>query len=89
MANNTDYGTDTAVTVFADDSIKELLKSGKIEDAQKLVQEGHATLPANASCLSWSKGQIVGKYEIIRKSVKAAWALFILPGTRSLTLYGR
>ena len=78
MANNTDYGTDTAVTVFADDSIKELLKSGKIEDAQKLVQEGHATLPANASCLSWSKGQIVGKYEIIRKIGKGGMGVIYL-----------
>ena len=47
----TDAGNevDTAVTVFADDSIKELLKSGKIEDVQKIVQEGKSSLPVTAS----------------------------------------
>ena len=64
MTNNTGNETDTAITVFADDSIKELLKSGKIEDIQKIVQEEEPSLSVNASCFSWQAGQIVGKYEI-------------------------
>ena len=49
MTTNAGNEVDTAVTVFADDSIKELLKSGKIEDVQKIVQEGQSSLPVTAS----------------------------------------
>lgn len=49
MTTNASNEVDTAVTVFADDSIKELLKSGKIEDIQKIVQEGKSSLPVTAS----------------------------------------
>ena len=35
-------------------------------------------MPANASCLSWSKGQIVGKYEIIRKIGKGGMGVIYL-----------
>ena len=78
MITHSDNETDTAVTVFADDSIKELLKSGKIEDVQKIVQEGQSSLPVTASCFSWSKGQIVGKYEIIRKIGKGGMGVIYL-----------
>ena len=49
MITHSDNETDTAVTVFADDSIKELIKSGKIEDVQKIVQEGQSSHPVTAS----------------------------------------
>lgn len=78
MTTNAGNEVDTAVTVFADDSIKELLKSGKIEDVQKIVQEGQSSLPATASCFSWSKGQIVRKYEIIRKIGKGGMGVIYL-----------
>lgn len=78
MTTNAGNEVDTAVTVFADDSIKELLKSGKIEDIQKIVQEGQSSLPVTASCFSWSKGQIVGKYEIIRKIGKGGMGVIYL-----------
>ena len=78
MITHSDNETDTAVTVFADDSIKELLKSGKIEDVQKIVQDGQSSLPVTASCFSWRKGQIVGKYEIIRKIGKGGMGVIYL-----------
>ena len=78
MTTNAGNEVDTAVTVFADDSIKELLKSGKIEDIQKIVQEGQSSLSVTASCFSWSKGQIVGKYEIIRKIGKGGMGVIYL-----------
>ena len=49
MTTNAGNEVDTAVTVFADDSIKELLKSGKIEDVQKIVQEGQSSHPVTAA----------------------------------------
>ncbi|MBQ9754249.1 MAG: protein kinase [Lentisphaeria bacterium] len=78
MTNNTGNETDTAITVFADDSIKELLKSGKIEDIQKIVQEEEPSLSVNASCFSWQAGQIVGKYEIIRRIGKGGMGVIYL-----------
>ncbi len=78
MTTNTDNNIDTAVTVFADDNIKELLKSGNIEDVQKIVQEGKSAHPATVSCFSWSKGQIVGKYEIIKKIGKGGMGVIYL-----------
>ena len=53
MINNSANEPDTAVTVFADDGIKELLKSGKMEDIQKIVQEGYSSAPVSSSCFSW------------------------------------
>ena len=78
MTTHFDNETETAVTVFADDSIKDLLKSGKLEDVQKIVQEGQSTLPVTASSFSWSKGQIVGKYEIIKKIGKGGMGVIYL-----------
>ena len=78
MINNLDNESDTAVTVLADDSIKDLLKSGKVEDIQKIVQEDESSLPVSASCFSWSKGQIVGKYEIIKKIGKGGMGVIYL-----------
>ena len=49
MTTNAGNEVDTAVTVFADDRIKELLKSGKVEDVQKIVQEGQSSHPVTAS----------------------------------------
>ncbi len=78
MTNNIDNEKETAVTVFADDSIKELLKSGKLEDVQKFVQGEQSSHPVNNSCFAWSKGQIVGKYEIIRKIGKGGMGVIYL-----------
>ena len=78
MINNSANEPDTAVTVFADDGIKELLKSGKMEDIQKIVQEGYSSAPVSSSCFSWSQGQIVGKYEIIRKIGKGGMGVIYL-----------
>ena len=78
---NADNGTDTALTVVADESMKELLKSGNMKEIQKAVQEG--TLPPSHSSgktsgLSWEKGVIVGKYEIIRKIGKGGMGVIYL-----------
>lgn len=78
MTNNTDNEADTAVTVLADNNIKEMLKSGTMEEIQEIVQEGKMTFPSRSSCFSWSKGQIVGKYEIIRKIGKGGMGVIYL-----------
>ena len=67
MINNTENEADTALTVFADENIKELLHSGNIEDIQRVVQEGESALPKKNDLSSWSKGQVIGKYEIVKK----------------------
>ena len=67
MNNTQNNETDTAMTVVADENIRELLKSGNIEDIQRVVQEGESALPEKNDLFSWSKGQVIGKYEIVKK----------------------
>ena len=79
MTKYTDNGTETAMTVVADDNIKELLQSGNIEEIQKVVQKGVSpSAPAASSCFTWSKGQIIGKYEIIKKIGKGGMGVIYL-----------
>ena len=78
MIQNINEETDTALTVVANDSIKELLKSGRAEEIQKIVQEGISSLPSSCSSFAWSKGQVVGKYEILRKIGKGGMGVIYL-----------
>ena len=79
MTKYTDNGTETAMTVVADDNIKELLQSGNIEEIQKVVQKGvSSSAPAANSCFTWSKGQIIGKYEIVKRIGKGGMGVIYL-----------
>lgn len=67
MSSTQNNETDTAMTVVADENIRELLKSGNMEEIQKVVQEGESALPEKKDFFSWERGEIIGKYEIVRK----------------------
>ena len=77
MAHYTDDEA-TALTVVADDTIKELLKSGNLEDIQKTVLDNAPTLPAVYPTLILTPGQLVGKYEIIKKIGKGGMGVIYL-----------
>ena len=69
---------ETALTVVADDTLKELLKSGNLEDIQMAVQDGAPTLPPVHTNLTLTPGQLVGKYEVIKKIGKGGMGVIYL-----------
>ena len=78
MATYTDDDA-TALTVVADDTIKELLKTGNLEEIQKAVQDDVPTLPAVIHATPvLTPGQMVGKYEIIKKIGKGGMGVIYL-----------
>ena len=78
MTSNQNNEMETAMTVVAGDNIRELLKSGNIDEIQKVVQEGESAFAGINDCFSWSKGQIIGKYEILRKIGKGGMGVIYL-----------